>query len=109
MLGRNILVLLCAGPTLLLTPVARRPTTSQPATPSKQLPSPTGQLNLGFLLRENLLLCSSYLFSWGSQQCNLIIITTSHSLINLALSKIVWRRCTHQDCLAPLHTSWSWP
>src|SRR3954466_7496316 len=35
--------LCCAGSTLLLTPVVRRPTTSQPATPSKRLPSPTGR------------------------------------------------------------------
>src|SRR4051794_27881808 len=39
----KIFWLYCAGSTLLLTLVARRPTTSQPATPSKRLPSPTSR------------------------------------------------------------------
>src|SRR4051794_28875445 len=38
-------------------------------------------------------MCSSYLLSWGSQQCN------PHQL---NVSKIVWRHCTDQDFLAPL-------
>jgi hypothetical protein len=46
---------------LMLTPVVR-PTKSQLAsTFSKWFLSPTGRLNLGFILRENLPMCSSYL------------------------------------------------
>src|SRR3954471_7239581 len=61
--------LCCAGSSLLLTPVARSPTTSQPATPSKRLPSPTGRLNLGFILRENLLMCDVYACFYSCRQC----------------------------------------
>src|SRR3954465_55615 len=35
----KVFLLCCAGSTLLLTPVSRRPTTSQRETPSKRLPS----------------------------------------------------------------------
>ena len=59
-LGQSILVVLCAGSTLLLTPVVRPAKVSQQHL-QKWFLSPTGRLNLGFLLRENLLLCSSYL------------------------------------------------
>ena len=59
-LGQSILVVLCAGSTLLLTPVVR-PANSQPATPSEATLFSYWSINLGFLLRENLLLCSSHL------------------------------------------------
>jgi hypothetical protein len=55
-LGQSIVVVSCAGSALLLTPVVR-PATSQLAT----LISPTSRLNFGFVLRENLLMCSSHI------------------------------------------------
>ena len=58
--GQSILVVLCAGSTLLLTPVVRPANVSGINLQKCFLP-PTGRFNLGFLLRENLLLCSSYL------------------------------------------------
>ena len=59
-LGQSILVMLCAGSMLLLTPVVRPAKVSQQHL-QKWFLSPTSRLNFGFLLRENLLLCSSYL------------------------------------------------
>jgi hypothetical protein len=69
-LGAKYLVVLCAGSALLL--VEDAPTRivngalagvslSWQASPSQIWLFPTGSTNLGFLLRENLLLCSSYL------------------------------------------------
>jgi hypothetical protein len=67
-LGQGILVVLCAGSTLPLTLTPRHQRlllASLPKLASNNLRewflSPTGRLNLGFILRENLLLCSSYL------------------------------------------------
>jgi hypothetical protein len=66
-LGQSSLVVLCAGSTLLLapTPRTRLSLVSLPKSASNNLQkwilSPTGRLNLGFILRENLLLCASYL------------------------------------------------
>jgi hypothetical protein len=66
--GQSILVVLCAGSTLLLTQTPhhqRHLLAPLPKSASNNLRkwflSPTGRLNLGFILRENLLLCSSYL------------------------------------------------
>src|SRR4051812_2832229 len=64
-------------------------------------------------------MCSSYLLSWGSQQCNPHLLHASKDFLaplpgnerkqqhiivprQLTTSKIFWRRCTHQDFLAPL-------
>jgi hypothetical protein len=67
-LGQSILVVLCAGSTLLLaqTPRYQRHLLAPlPKSASNNLRkwflSPTGRLNLGFILRENLLLYLSYL------------------------------------------------
>ena len=51
---------LCAGSTLLLTPVVR-PAISPSATPSEATPFSYWSINLGFVIEGNLLLCSSYL------------------------------------------------
>ena len=51
---------LCAGFTLLLTPVVR-PAISPSATPSEATPFSYWSINLGFVIEGNLLLCSSYL------------------------------------------------
>jgi hypothetical protein len=70
-LGQSSLVVLCAGSTLLLA--LRRPCQPRTRLFSGALPksasnnlqkwflSPTGRLNFDFILRKNLLLCSSYL------------------------------------------------
>jgi hypothetical protein len=67
-LGQSILVVLCAGSTLLLAQTPRHQRLLPAPLPKsasynfrKWFLSPIGQLNLGFILRENLLLCSSYL------------------------------------------------
>jgi hypothetical protein len=71
-LGQSTLVVLCAGSTLLLvsklSPRHALYTNSLEQSPKpasinlqKWFLSPTGRLNLGFILRENLSLCSSYL------------------------------------------------
>jgi hypothetical protein len=73
-LGQSSLVVLCAGSTLLLAPTLHTRLFSGavncslaplPKSASNNLQkwflSPTGRLNFGFILRENLLLCSSYL------------------------------------------------
>ena len=54
------MVVLCAGSTLLLTPVVRPANVSGINLQKCFLP-PTGRFNLGFILRENLLMCSLYL------------------------------------------------
>ena len=59
-LGQSILVVLCAGSTLLLTPVVR-PTTSQLATPSEATPFSYWSIKPWFHTEGNLLLYSSYL------------------------------------------------
>jgi ABC-type sugar transport system permease subunit len=67
-LGKSILVVLCAGSTLLLAQTPHHQwflLASLPKSASNNLwkwfLSPTGRLNLSFILREDLLLCSSYL------------------------------------------------
>jgi hypothetical protein len=64
-LWQSNLVVLCAGSTLLLTLKLPRAINCLLAPVSNNLRkwflSPTGRLNFGFILRENLLLCSSYL------------------------------------------------
>jgi hypothetical protein len=67
-LGQSILVVFCADSTLLLaqTPHHQRHLLAPlPKSASNNLRkwflSPTGRLNLGFILRKNLLMCSSYL------------------------------------------------
>jgi hypothetical protein len=73
-LGKSSLVVLCAGSTLLLAPTLRHQLFSGalPKSTSNNLQkwflSPTGWLNFGFILKENLLLCLSYLPLWVSQQ-----------------------------------------
>ena len=60
-LGQSILLVLCACSRFLFTPsnfLAPLLLVNQQHL-QKRLPSPTGRLNLGFLLRENLLPCSS--------------------------------------------------
>ena len=59
-LGQSSLVVLCAGSTLLLTPVVHPAKVSRINT-QKCFLSPTGRFNLGFILRENLLPCLSSL------------------------------------------------
>ena len=59
-LGQSILVVLCAGSTLLLTPVVR-PTTNQLATPSEATPFSYWSIKPWFHTEGNLLLYSSYL------------------------------------------------
>jgi hypothetical protein len=69
-MGAKFLVVLCAGSTLLL--VQSKALDEAPYKLSGAIAKlagitfrswlfPTGSINLGFLLRENLLLCSSYL------------------------------------------------
>jgi hypothetical protein len=71
-LGQSTLVVLCAGSTLLLAPKLRprQATKTNSLEPSpkpasinlqKWFLSPTGRLNLGFIIEGNLPLCSSYL------------------------------------------------
>jgi hypothetical protein len=68
-LGQRILVVLCAGSTLMLAPKLPRAINyflvpyQKPVSNNLQkwFLSPTGRLNFGFIMRENLLLCSSYL------------------------------------------------
>jgi hypothetical protein len=70
-LGQSTLVVLCAGSTLLLVQsytldFATYKFSGAVAKPAsinlrKLVLSPTGSINLGFILREDLLLCSSYL------------------------------------------------
>jgi hypothetical protein len=90
-LRQSSLVVLCAGSMLLLAPrLSRQPRTNLfsralPKSASNNLQkwflSPTGRLNLGFILRENLLLCSSY-HPLGISQLVLWDIKT-----------VFWRRC----------------
>jgi hypothetical protein len=84
-LGQSSLVVLCTISTLLLTPRLPRTRLFSGALPKsasnnfqKWFLYPTGRLNLGFILRENLLLCSSYL-SLGFSQLVLWDITTTSS------------------------------
>jgi hypothetical protein len=85
------LVVLCAGSTLLLAlrlprqPHIRLFSSALPKSASNNLQkwflSPTGRLNFGFILRENLLLCSSYLPLGVSQR------------VLLDIKTVFWRRC----------------
>jgi hypothetical protein len=83
-LGQSILVVLCASSMLLLAQTPRHQRHLLALLPKlannnlqKWSFSPTGRLNLGFILRENLLLCSSYL-PLGVSQLVLWDITTLH-------------------------------
>jgi hypothetical protein len=70
-LGQNTLVVLCADSMLLLVqsygpdkvPYINCRAVAKPASINlrKLVLSPTGSINLGYVLREDLLLCSSYL------------------------------------------------
>ena len=66
-LGQSILVLLCAGSTLLLTSVVR-PTTSQPATPSEATPFSYWLIKPWCLTQEKLAAVLLIPSSWGSQR-----------------------------------------
>jgi hypothetical protein len=84
-LGQSTLVMLCAGSTLLLAPELRPKhapwTNSLEQSPKiasinlqKWFLFPTGWLNLGFIIEENLPLCSSYLplgvSNWAASTAN---------------------------------------
>src|SRR5215203_4936832 len=56
----KVLCLCCAGSTLAPESLVLRRTTSRRHQPSTCFLAPPGSINLGFFLRENLLLCSSY-------------------------------------------------
>ena len=57
----KVLWLCCAGSTLAPESLVLRRTTSRRHQPSTCFLAPPGSINLGFFLRENLLLCASYL------------------------------------------------
>src|SRR5215218_8147634 len=57
----KVLGLCCAGSTLSPESLVLRRTTSRRHQPSTCFLAPPGSINLGFFLRENLLLCASYL------------------------------------------------
>jgi hypothetical protein len=69
--GHSTLVVLCAGSTLLLTPVV--PATSQLATPSEVTPLSYWSIKHWFLTEGNLLPCSSYLTLGVPQQCEVSV------------------------------------
>jgi hypothetical protein len=78
---------LCAGSTLLLAQIPHHQRLLLAPLPKsasnnlwKWFLSPTGRLNLGFILRENLLLCSSYL-PLGVSQLVLWDIKTFFSIV----------------------------
>ena len=66
-LGQSILVVLCAGSTLLLTPVVR-PTTSQLATPSEATPFSYWSIKPWFLTEGKLAAVLIIPSSWRSQR-----------------------------------------
>ena len=66
-LGQSTLVVLCAGSTLLLTPVVR-PATSQLATPSEATPFSYWSIKPWFLTEGKLAAVLIIPSSWGSQQ-----------------------------------------
>ena len=66
-LGQSILVVLCAGSTLLLTPVVRL-ATSQLATPSEATPFSYWSIKPWFLTEEKLAIVLITPSSWGSQR-----------------------------------------
>jgi hypothetical protein len=56
--------------------------------------SPTGLINLGFILREDLLMCSSYL-RLGVPNWEVIYTpSTNHSVVKLGRSKIFAKKCS---------------
>ena len=63
-LGQSSLIMLCAGSTLLLTPVVR-PTNVSGINLLKTFLPPTGRFNLGFILRERLAAVLITPSSWG--------------------------------------------
>jgi hypothetical protein len=67
-LGQSILVVLCAGSMLLSNADSVPYQMSDSSNLQKWFFSPTGRLKFGFILRENSLLCSSYLPLGVSQQ-----------------------------------------
>ena len=67
MLGQSILVVLCAGSTLLLTPVVR-PANSQLATPSEATPFSYWSIKSWFLTEGKLAAVRIIPSSWGSQR-----------------------------------------
>jgi hypothetical protein len=70
-LGRSIAIVLCAGSTLLLTPVVR-PANSQPTTPSEVTPFSYWSIKPWFLTEGKLADVLSIPSSWGSPTvCNL--------------------------------------
>jgi hypothetical protein len=93
-LGQSSLVVLCAGSTLLLALKLPRAINYFLAPCQKPVSnnlqkwffSPTGQLNFDFILRENLLLCSSYL-PLGVSQRVLWDITTLEKLDRFLVSR----------------------
>ena len=87
-LGQSILVVLCAGSTLFLTPVVR-PANSQTATPSEATLFSYWSIKPWFLTEGKLAAVLIIPSSWGSQR---IAITR-------ASSAIFWRRCRGEEAL----------
>ena len=83
-LGQSILVVLCAGSTLLLTPVVR-PANSQPATPSEATPFSYWSIKPWFLTEGKLTCCTHHTFLLGFP-------TSKHQ-------DFFWRRCRGEEAL----------
>src|SRR4051812_39738964 len=81
MLGKSILVVLCAGSTLLLTPVVRRPSNSQPTTPSEATLFSYWSIKPWFLTERKVVVVLITPYSWGSQrvQLNSRQLNTQHT------------------------------
>ena len=86
----KVLWLCCAGSALAPESLVLRRTTSRRHQPSTCFLAPPGSINLGFFLRENLLLCASYLpLGVAQRTCEI------H-----AIKHFFWRRCRgDQDTL----------
>ena len=86
----KVLWLCCAGSTLAPESLVLRRTTFRRHQPSTCFLAPPGSINLGFFLRENLLLCASYLpLGVAQRTCEI------H-----AIKLFFWRRCRgDQDTL----------
>ena len=86
----KVLWLCCAGSTLAPESLVLRRTTSRRHQPSTCFLAPTGSINLGFLLRENLLLYASHL-PLGVPNGRVLYASSSY---------FFWRRCRgDQDTL----------
>ena len=83
MLGQSILVVLCAGSMLLLTPVVR-PAKSQPATPSEVTRFSYWSIKPWFLTEGKLAATLIIPSSWG---------------FPTQASKLFWRRCQGEEAL----------